>query len=107
MHKANKFQPGIYCVLLATLTVALYWPSHRFSFVNYDDPVYVTQNAQVQAGFTGRGVTWALTAFHASNWHPLTWLSHMADAQLFGQAAGGHHLTSALLHTAINQFISK
>ncbi len=97
--KANQLLLGLCCALLVAVTAALYWPAHRFSFVNYDDPVYVTQNAQVQAGLTWKGVSWALTAVHASNWHPLTWLSHMADVQIFGQAAGGHHLINVLLHT--------
>ena len=102
MHnKANQLQLGFYCVLLATLTAILYWPAHRFSFVNYDDPVYLTQNAPVQAGLTWEGVSWAFTAGHASNWHPLTWLSHMADVQLFGPAAAGsHHLVNVLFHAA-------
>jgi protein O-mannosyl-transferase len=101
MHQsARQLLPGVACLLLGALTAAIYWPTHNFSFVNYDDPVYVTQNAAVQAGLTWEGVRWAFSTVHASNWHPLTWLSHMADVQLFGQAAGGHHLTSVVLHTA-------
>jgi protein O-mannosyl-transferase len=99
-HKPDKLQLGVCCVLLATLTAALYWPARKFSFINYDDPVYVTQNTQVQSGLTWKGVAWALTAGHASNWHPLTWLSHMADVQIFGQSAGAHHLVNVLLHSA-------
>ena len=84
---------------LAVLTLALYLPALRCGFVEYDDQVYVTDNAQVQAGLTWRGCLWAF-GFHAGNWHPLAWLSHMMDAQLFGARAWGHHLTSVLLHTA-------
>jgi tetratricopeptide (TPR) repeat protein len=70
-----------------------------FGFVNVDDQVYVTENAHVLRGLTAGGIGWAF-GFHASNWHPLTWLSHMLDVQLFGLRAGGHHVTSALLHVA-------
>jgi len=99
-NTTNKLRLGGYCLLLAALTLALYWPAHGFGFVNYDDPVYVTLNPQVQKGLTWNGVSWAFTAEHASNWHPLTWLSHMTDVQLFGQVGGWHHLVSALFHAA-------
>jgi len=68
------------------------------SFVNLDDDLYVYGNPHVSAGLTWAGVRWAFTAFQASNWHPLTWLSHMLDVSLFGLAAYGHHLTNILLH---------
>jgi len=73
----------------------------QHGFVLYDDPEYVTENPQVQAGLTLSGVRWAFVTFHASNWHPLTWLSHMLDCQLFGLDPAAHHLISALFH-AIN-----
>ncbi len=68
-------------------------------FVDYDDQQYVTDNPRVQAGLTWTGLVWAF-GFHAANWHPLAWLSHMADCQLYGARAGGHHLTNVLLHVA-------
>ena len=86
------------CVLLVALIVAIYAQTVTFDFVLYDDPDYVTQNSVVREGVTSGGVVWALTAMHASNWHPLTWMSHMLDYQLFGANAGGHHLTNVLLH---------
>lgn len=67
-------------------------------FVRYDDPAYVTNNPPVLAGWTAAGVEWAFSAFHSANWHPLTWLSHMLDVELWGLEPGGHHLTSLLLH---------
>jgi tetratricopeptide (TPR) repeat protein len=70
-------------------------------FVNYDDPDYVYENPAVLAGLTAEGARWAFTTGHAANWHPLTWLSHMADIELFGLRPWGHHLGSVLLH-AIN-----
>jgi hypothetical protein len=69
------------------------------SFVRFDDPDYVTKNPQVAAGLTWAGIKWAMTTGHASNWHPLTWLSHMVDVQLFGVSSGPHHLMNLLLHT--------
>ncbi len=69
-------------------------------FVNYDDDEYVVQNAAVRDGLTRQGIVWAFTTFEAANWHPLTWLSHMLDVEIFGLWAGGHRLTSLLLHLA-------
>jgi tetratricopeptide (TPR) repeat protein len=85
---------------LIAVTVVVYTAVRRHGFVNLDDPRYVTENAVVAAGLTWRGALWAFTTGYASNWHPLTWLSHMLDVQLYGMQAGGHHLTSLLLHIA-------
>jgi tetratricopeptide (TPR) repeat protein len=84
---------------LALVTLAVYLPALHHGFVEYDDQQYVTDNPRVQAGLTLTGLIWAL-GFHAGNWHPLAWLSHMLDCQLYGAWAGGHHLTSILLHIA-------
>ena len=92
--------PGFLCLLLALATAAVFWPVARFDFVNYDDSDYVTANAHVQSGLKWANVRWAFTTGHASNWHPLTWLSHSLDCQLFGQSAGAHHLASAGFHLA-------
>jgi len=86
--------------LLAVITLALFWPVRGHDFVEYDDPDYVLNNTQVRAGLTWPGTVWAFTHSHASNWHPLTWLAHMADVQVFGLAAPAHHTVSLLLHTA-------
>lgn len=72
----------------------------RFEFLNYDDDIYVSMNAFVQRGVTVESVRWAFTTAHAANWHPLTWISHMLDWDLYGAWAGGHHATSVLLHAA-------
>ncbi len=88
------------CLLLALVTLALYWPVTGFEFNNYDDAEYITDNAQIHAGLTGENVLWAFTSGYASNWHPLTWLSHMLDCQLYGLNPGGHHFTNVLLHIA-------
>ncbi len=83
---------------LAAVTVLAFLPSLGNGFVNYDDPLYVTKNFQVQQGLTLDGVRWAFTAIHGSNWHPLTWLSHMLDVSLFGMDPMGPHLVNVLLH---------
>src|ERR1017187_1451614 len=84
---------------LALFTLALYLPVLRHGYVEYVDQQYVTDNPVVQAGLTWHGLFWAF-GFHAGNWHPLAWLSHMLDCQFYGAWAGGHHLTSILLHVA-------
>ncbi len=87
-------------LLLVALTFTVYAPSLNDDFVSYDDPHYVTENAVVQQGLTADGLRWAFLRSHYSNWHPLTWLSHMLDVELFGDDARGHHATSLVLHTA-------
>ena len=69
-------------------------------FISFDDDDYITDNPVVRRGLTLDGLVWAFASPHVYNWHPLTWLSHMADVQLFGLHAGGHHLVGLLLHTA-------
>jgi Flp pilus assembly protein TadD/4-amino-4-deoxy-L-arabinose transferase-like glycosyltransferase len=86
------------CLLLAIVTAVVYWQIGQHQFINLDDDVYVYENPAVQAGLTARGFWWAFTTFTAANWHPLTWLSHMLDAQLFGLNAGSHLRTNLLLH---------
>jgi Flp pilus assembly protein TadD len=79
-------------------TMILYWQTASHDFVNYDDDKYVVRNPQVQAGLTKESFLWAFTTGHASNWHPLTWLSHMLDVQLFGLNPKGHHLVNVFFH---------
>ena len=93
-------QRWLVCVLLGAAVLAVFSPALRDGFVNYDDPAYVTENAHVRHGFTGPGFRWAFTSMEDSNWHPLTWLSHTLDCQLYGLKPAGHHLTSLLLHAA-------
>jgi Flp pilus assembly protein TadD len=85
---------------LIVVSVAVYAPLGHFDFVKWDDPQYVTDNATVLAGLTWHGVGWAFTTTHGPYWHPLTWLSHMLDVQLYGLDAGGHHITNIVLHIA-------
>ncbi len=90
----------LFSLLLGLLLLLAYWPATRCGFVDFDDSDYVTDNPQVQAGLTWGGVAWAFRTSHASNWHPLTWLSHMLDAQLYDLRPAGHHLTNLLFHLA-------
>jgi protein O-mannosyl-transferase len=91
---------GWTALALAGAVAVLYAPVAGFEFVTFDDPEYVYRNRHVLDGLGWAGVVWAFGAGYAANWHPLTWLSHMADASLFGTWAGGHHLTSVALHAA-------
>jgi tetratricopeptide (TPR) repeat protein len=90
----------VICVLICLL-FAVFFPAIGHDFLNYDDPAYVTANPHVQAGLTWRSINWAFSSSGGTgNWHPLTWLSHMADVEIFGLKAWGHHLTNVLLHIA-------
>lgn len=81
-------------------TLLLFAAAAGHEFVDYDDDLYVTENDVVKGGLTWAGVRWAFTTHHASNWHPVTWLSHMLDVELFGLRPAGHHATSVILHAA-------
>ena len=87
------------CLLLAAATFAVYAQTAGYDFVHYDDYEYVVENKPIQEGLTPESLRWVF-GVHASNWHPLTWLSHMLDYRLFGLNPAGHHLTSVLLHAA-------
>jgi tetratricopeptide (TPR) repeat protein len=91
--------PGL-CLVLAAITFAVFGQTLHYEFINYDDDDYVYENPVVSGGITIKGIVWAFTRAHFANWHPLTWLSHELDCQLYGLNPGGHHLTSVLLHIA-------
>ena len=94
-------RPRLIALLLAFATLVVFLPAARFGFVAYDDNDYVTQNDFVKNGLTWTDLQWSFTAFHAGNWHPLTWISHMTDCELFGLNAGAHHFVNILFH-AVN-----
>ena len=94
----SRAVPLAVSALLLALVAVVYAQARAFAFVNLDDPQYVTANPAVLRGLHAEGLAWAFGTFHAANWHPLTWLSHMADVSLFGLDAGAHHLVSAALH---------
>src|SRR6266704_2068427 len=93
-------QKALLCLLLAVITLGIFWRTGNHDFINLDDNLYVTENVHVQKGLAWTSITWAFTSLHDGNWFPLTWLSHMADFELFGMNPRGHHLTSVIIHTA-------
>jgi tetratricopeptide (TPR) repeat protein len=93
------------CLGLAGLTWFVYGQTIHHEFVNFDDDAYLFQNPAVARGLTTDAINWAFTHVHAANWHPLTWLSHMLDCQIYGLNPSGHHLTNLLLHTATATFL--
>ena len=98
--KRRRRRTAAACALLAAVTLAAFGPVVGNEFVNYDDRDYVTVNPHVLGGLSWASVAWACRSGHAGNWHPVTWLSHMLDVELFGLRAWGHHATSVLLHAA-------
>lgn len=102
MNHLKRFERPelVLALLLGVLTLVIYLPSLRHDFLQYDDQEYVTGNLHVSSGVTADGFVWAF-GNHVSNWHPLTWLSHMLDCQLYGLRPAGHHFTNILLH-AVN-----
>lgn len=92
-----------YCLIICVVvlvTFGVYGQVLQNDFVKYDDYTYIVENPYVRAGLTLKGIVWAFTSACAANWHPLTWLSHMLDVQLFGLNPAGHHLVNLLFHTA-------
>jgi tetratricopeptide (TPR) repeat protein len=96
----DRYRVVLGCVALGMLTAGVYVRVLGSDFVNYDDPVYVTDNRQLQKGLTWENVRWAFTSRYASNWHPLTWLSLMADYELFGLKPAGYHAVNLAIHAA-------
>lgn len=97
----HRHRLSLAAIALAAAVLALFFPASGYEFISLDDPGYIFQNPFVVDGLTWDGVGWAFSAFHSSNWHPLTWLSHMMDVTCFGMEAGDHHLVNIFLH-AIN-----
>src|SRR5436190_19252148 len=85
---------------LAAVTFGIYAEVIGHRFITFDDLSYIEENPMVNRGVTLAGLGWAFTTFHSENWHPLTWIAHMIDSQLFGTIAGGHLLVNALIHAA-------
>jgi tetratricopeptide (TPR) repeat protein len=99
-QREQHFPRYVVCTaLLSGLVLAIYWPVGAHQLL-YDDFDYITRNATVLRGLTLEGLRWAFTTFTQCNWHPLTWLSHMLDVQLFGTAPRGHHFHNVALHAA-------
>ena len=103
-NRKNKYvkrgHTYLICLLLVLTVLVVFWQGVKNDFTNFDDNQYVTENQHVQAGLTWKNLLWAFTTTHSVNWHPLTWLSHMLDCQVYGTNPAGHHLTNILLHAA-------
>lgn len=98
---SNKTRQSVaVCLCLAAVTLFAYWGVLSAEFNNYDDAQYLTTNPAVQGGLSTSSIEWAFTSGYACNWHPLTWISHMLDWQLYGTNAGMHHLTGLIFHIA-------
>ena len=105
MTKGYKIRPEILiCLFLVISTLVVYWPVNNYEFVGYDDDRYITQNVQVKKGLGLDNIIWAFKTTTVSNWHPLTWLSHMLDVEFYGMNSGSHHMTSVLFHI-LNSFL--
>src|SRR5580658_5099337 len=101
MAKLTKEQLfAVLCFALTLGTFVLYLPITHDTFTNFDDDGYITGNSHVKNGLSWAGILWAFKSGYAANWHPLTWISHMIDCQLFGLNPAGHHLMNVLFHTA-------
>jgi tetratricopeptide (TPR) repeat protein len=90
----------VICLFVAAAAMIAFWQVNQCDFINYDDPIYVTDNIHVKSGITLGSIQWAFTTGHSANWHPVTWMSHMLDVQLFGLKPRWHHLTNLLFHIA-------
>lgn len=97
---SREKQTTVLCLLLVLLTLAFYNPIVHNQFLNFDDNFYITENDHVRAGLTWDTIKWAFTSFDAANWHPLTWLSHALDYQIFKLNPVGHHYVNVLFHAA-------
>src|SRR6266478_4691799 len=102
LSQIRRLERPDHLILLAlgTITLGIYAQVIGHQFITLDDPTYIRENPMVNRGVTLTGLTWAFTTFYAANWHPLTWIAHMIDSQLFGMNAGGHLIVNALIHTA-------
>ena len=96
--EANKTLKVAICIFLMVATFCIYSQIQDHEFIDFDDDKYITDNLNVRAGLTIESIKWAFTPSHTSYWHPMTWLSHMLDYQLYGLDPKGHYLTNLFLH---------
>ena len=95
---SREARSAVLCLVVALATIAFYSPVVHNGFTNFDDDAYIVHNPHVRAGLTWDTVKWAFTSYDAANWHPLTWISHALDCQLFKLNPAGHHYETVLLH---------
>ena len=94
----HQYLEWIIRLLLVFATIGAYWGVQHFEFVNFDDHEYVYENPTVYTGLSMENLQWAFSQVHQANWHPVTWISHMLDSEIFGLNAGGHHVTNLVFH---------
>lgn len=99
-EKSHKYHPLLISIGLVAAIIAVYWPVYKYDFVEWDDNIYVTENPNVQNGLNLESIHWAFTTNYSGTYHPITWLSHILDQQLFKNLAGEHHITNVLFHIA-------
>lgn len=95
---SEKYDGIMASLLLAAIVLVLYWPVTGYDFIAMDDKLYLLENPDIQKGISRQGISWAMTTLYTTNWHPLTWLSLMADYELYGLNAAGYHVSNLLLH---------
>jgi len=98
MNVSPQRQKIFIYIFLTIVTLAVYWQVGQFDFINFDDSIYVTDNNHVRFGLTREGILWAFSTIEGAFWFPLTWLSFMADYELYGLHAGGYHVTNLIFH---------
>jgi Flp pilus assembly protein TadD len=101
----NRRLAIFFCLLVAVVTLLVFWQIRNNEFINFDDDVYITDNRYVKRGFTLEGIIWAFQFNGIGYWQPLTWLSHMLDCQIYGLDPSGHHLTNLILHIVNSIFL--
>jgi tetratricopeptide (TPR) repeat protein len=99
-EESHRYRPLLISICLVAAIIAVYWPVYKYDFAKYDDDKYVTKNINIQSGINPRFIRWAFTTGYFSYWHPITWISHAIDYQLFKNWGGGHHLTNVFFHIA-------
>src|SRR5512143_514491 len=99
MHNRSSVAKLVVSLGLLLVVFTIYGQTGSHSFIDFDDGEYVYENGIVRQGLSRDGIVWAFSTFWSANWHPITWLSHMGDVQMFGLDAGWHHLTNVALHS--------
>src|SRR5688572_29357272 len=94
----GRGKAALLSVFLFLFVVGAFWPALKGEFLYYDEHWHILDNQHVKTWVTVENLRWSMTSFHAANWHPLTWFSHMLDSHIYGEKAWGHHLTNILLH---------
>lgn len=97
-YRIKRHSNLILCLILIVVMLAVFRQIKDHEFINLDDPVYVLDNPHVRSGLSPQGLLWALTSTYAANWHPISWISHMLDCDLYGLNPSGHHLNNLLFH---------